>query len=84
MKATARGIIQAVAENEYTYPGLNNFQDVYDPFQEYVTEHNIFVTSDGQVYILNDPPLLHRIPVRLLCIFPSITNKLPDCTSAGA
>lgn len=40
----------------YTYPGLNNFQDVYDPFQEYVTEHNIFVTSDGQVYILNDTP----------------------------
>ena len=31
-----------------------NIQGVYDPFLEYGTAHDIFVATDGQVYILND------------------------------
>jgi len=46
----------------YSFPEQNNFLDIYDPFQEYGTAHDIFVANDGQVYILNDTdPQMERV-----------------------
>lgn len=44
------------------YYGYDIIQDVYDPFLEYGTAHDIFIAADGQVYIQNDSdPQMERV-----------------------
>lgn len=54
--------IGLMGETIRDYYGYNISQDVYDPFLEYGTAHDIFIAVDGQVYILNDSdPQMERV-----------------------
>lgn len=54
--------IALTGETMTDYYGHDNIQDLYDPFLEYGTAHDIFIAIDGQVYILNDSdPQMERV-----------------------
>lgn len=45
-----------------TVPDKSDFQDKYDPFQQFGAGHGILITADGQLYIIDDAdPQIERI-----------------------